>query len=99
MNIHVICPVCQNRVDLDVCIEDLPPGRWRASKFVCPKCGEENILSLSCCIKNDPLPQGIKDKIDRLTDRPEIVSVGDQPVVWISNKLGFLRPQEKCHRS
>ena len=51
-----------------------------------------NTQNCKCQIQ---LPGGVNDKINMAVIKPEIEKVDGQPIIWISHKLGFTRPEKK----
>ncbi len=101
MNITVLCPSCKNQVEFDIPIECPPKQQWEEFPFVCQQCGKEGILSVSQYTKDASgvnsgnLPTETEARINEMTAPIGPRSIDGKQVFWISNKLGFSRPEKK----
>ena len=96
MRVNVRCPGCSGMVEL------VAPAIKNASKpydfeFACPICGVAAVLEIQFLA--DGIPLGVKNKVDKLIARPDIDTHDGRQAVWISNKLGFLKPEKKSLKS
>lgn len=108
-NIH--CPNCREPIEVALPVINNPYLKRGDFQFTCPMCGVRAILEIQFstndkefinaipnpqnCKCQIQLPGGVKDKIDKAIIKPEIDAVDGQPILWVSNKLGFLGSKKK----
>lgn len=104
MHLKAKCPHCKSVIGVDVPIEITTQTKEQRFNFNCEKCGENIVISIFPYVSqefptSDDLIKSTIERIDKITTPPELSVLNGRPVEWISNKLGFQRPENKSLES